>query len=47
VADFVKRTSIIEYDAPALAAQSDDITALTAVEGLDAHGRSVTIRTRP
>ena len=46
VADFVKRTSIIEYDAAALAAQSDDITALTAVEGLDAHGRSVTIRTR-
>jgi histidinol dehydrogenase len=47
VADFVKRTSIIEYDAAALAAQSDDITALTAVEGLDAHGRAVTIRTRP
>jgi histidinol dehydrogenase len=47
VADFVKRTSIIEYDAGALARQSDDITALTAVEGLDAHGRAVTIRTRP
>jgi histidinol dehydrogenase len=47
VADFVKRTSIIEYDAAALARQSDDITALTAVEGLDAHGRAVTIRTRP
>ena len=47
VADFVKRTSIIEYDAAALAGQSDDITALTAVEGLDAHGRAVTIRTRP
>ncbi|HEY5089189.1 MAG TPA: histidinol dehydrogenase [Polyangia bacterium] len=46
VADFVKRTSIIEYDAAALAGQSDDITALTAVEGLDAHGRAVTIRTR-
>jgi histidinol dehydrogenase len=46
VADFVKRTSIIEYDAAALARQSDDITALTAVEGLDAHGRAVTIRTR-
>jgi histidinol dehydrogenase len=47
IADFVKRTSIIEYDAAALAAQSDDITALAAVEGLDAHGRAVTIRTRP
>src|ERR1700690_1839418 len=45
VADFVKRTSIIEYDAAALAGQSDDITTLTAVEGLDAHGRAVTIRT--
>jgi histidinol dehydrogenase len=46
VADFVKRTSIIEYDAAALAAQTEDITALTAVEQLDAHGRSITIRTR-
>jgi histidinol dehydrogenase len=46
VADFVKRTSLIEYDAAALAAQSDDIERLTAVEGLDAHGRAVTIRTR-
>jgi histidinol dehydrogenase len=46
VADFVKRTSIIEYDAAALSGQSDDITALTAVEGLDAHGRAVRIRTR-
>jgi histidinol dehydrogenase len=47
VADFVKRTSIIEYDAVALEAHTDHITALTAVEGLDAHGRAVTIRTRP
>jgi histidinol dehydrogenase len=47
VADFVKRTSIIEYDAAALEAHTDHITALTAVEGLDAHGRAVTIRTRP
>jgi histidinol dehydrogenase len=46
VADFVKRTSIIEYDAAALDAHTDHITALTAVEGLDAHGRAVTIRTR-
>ncbi|HLK88993.1 MAG TPA: histidinol dehydrogenase [Polyangia bacterium] len=46
VADFVKRTSIIEYDAAALEAHTDHITALTAVEGLDAHGRSVTVRTR-
>ncbi|HEY6475224.1 MAG TPA: histidinol dehydrogenase [Polyangia bacterium] len=46
VADFVKRTSIIEYDASALDAHTEHITALTAVEGLDAHGRAVTIRTR-
>ena len=46
VADFVKRTSIIEYDAAALAAQSDDIERLTAVEALEGHGRAVTIRTR-
>ena len=46
VGDFVKRTSIIEYSAEALARQSDDIARLTAVEGLDAHGRAVTIRTQ-
>jgi histidinol dehydrogenase len=46
VGDFVKRTSIIEYSAEALAGQSDDIARLTAVEGLDAHGRAVTIRTQ-
>jgi histidinol dehydrogenase len=46
VSDFIKRTSIIEYDASALAAQSDDIDRLTAVEDLHGHGRAVTIRTR-
>lgn len=46
VADFVKRTSIIEYDAAALQAQGPDIEALAEVEGLQAHGRAVTIRTR-
>jgi histidinol dehydrogenase len=46
VGDFIKRTSIIEYDAAALAAQSDDIDRLTAVEDLHGHGRAVTIRTR-
>ena len=46
VGDFIKRTSIIEYDAAALAAQSDDIERLTAVEELHGHGRAVTIRTR-
>jgi len=46
VADFVKRTSIIEYDATALRAQGGDIEALAEVEGLQAHGRAVSIRTR-
>ena len=46
VADFVKRTSIIEYSAEALAAQAADIERLTGVEDLHGHGRAVTIRTR-
>jgi len=46
VSDFVKRTSIIEYDANALAAQADDIERLTDVEDLHGHGRAVTIRVR-
>ena len=46
VGDFIKRTSIIEYDATALAAQADDIERLTAVEELAGHGRAVTIRVK-
>lgn len=44
VGDFVKRTSMIEYSAQALAAQAPHIIALTEAEGLDAHGRAVTVR---
>ena len=44
VADFVKRTSIIEYDAASLRAQSDDIQRLAEVEGLHAHARAVGVR---
>ena len=44
VADFVKRTSIIEYDAAALRAQAADIERLAEVEGLHAHARAVSIR---
>ena len=44
VADFVKRTSVIEYDAAALKAQADDIERLAAVEGLDGHARAVRVR---
>jgi histidinol dehydrogenase len=46
VADFVKRTSIIEYDAAALRAHGDDIERLAEVEGLAAHARAVAVRTR-
>jgi histidinol dehydrogenase len=46
VHDFVKRTSIIEYDADALRAHGDDIERIATVEGLDAHARAVSIRTR-
>jgi histidinol dehydrogenase len=44
VADFVKRTSVIEYDAAALRAQGPDIERMAEVEGLHAHGRAVRIR---
>ncbi len=47
VYDFRKRTSIIEYSRDGLAAQADAIRRLAAVEGLDAHGRSVEIRVAP
>jgi histidinol dehydrogenase len=46
VADFVKRTSIIEYDSAALRSQGDDIERLAEVEGLSGHARAVAARTR-
>jgi histidinol dehydrogenase len=42
--DFVKSTSIIEYDAKKLAQCADDIIRLAKTEGLDAHAKSVQIR---
>jgi histidinol dehydrogenase len=42
--DFIKSTSIIEYDNDQLAQCADDIIRLAEVEGLDAHARSVRIR---
>jgi len=42
--DFIKSTSIIEYDKEKLAASADDIVRLAEVEGLDAHAKSVKIR---
>jgi histidinol dehydrogenase len=46
VADFLKRTSIIEYNEQALRDQGEDIERLAGVEGLEAHARAVSIRTR-
>jgi len=42
--DFIKATSIIEYDKEKLAASAEDIIRLAEAEGLDAHARSVRIR---
>jgi len=42
--DFIKSTSIIEYDKEQLAESAEDIIRLAEVEGLDAHAKSVRIR---
>jgi len=42
--DFIKATSIIEYDREKLAKSAEDIIRLAEAEGLDAHARSVGIR---
>ena len=42
--DFVKSTSIIQYDQQKLSNDCDDIVRLARTEGLDAHARSVEIR---
>lgn len=44
--DFIKGTSIIEYDKKKLAKSAEDIIRLAQCEGLDAHARSVKIRTQ-
>jgi len=44
VLDFVKRTSILGCDPSSLAALSTAAVTLAEVEGLDGHGRSVSIR---
>lgn len=47
VADFVKRTSVIEYDGRALAEQGVDIQRFAEVEGLVGHARAVSVRLPP
>jgi len=42
--DFIKSTSIIEYDRKRLAESAEDIIRLATVEGLDAHAKSIEIR---
>ena len=42
--DFIKSTSIIEYDKEKLAESANDIIRLAEVEGLDAHAKSIKIR---
>lgn len=44
VYDFVKRTSLLRYSNDAIKSSAEKIAALAAVEGLDAHARSVLIR---
>lgn len=44
VYDFVKRTSLLRYSNEAIKGSAARIAALAAVEGLDAHARSVLIR---
>ncbi len=46
VHDFVARTSIIRYSADALRMHEASITTLARLEGLEAHARAVTVRTR-
>jgi len=45
--DFIKSTSIIEYDRKKLAESANDIIRLAEAEGLDAHARSIKIRQQP
>jgi histidinol dehydrogenase len=47
VQDFMKRTSVLRLDAVSLAALAPAATALARAEGLEAHRRSVAIRSAP
>jgi histidinol dehydrogenase len=45
VADFMRRTSIVQYDRTSVRRAAPVVAAFAALEQLDAHGRSVAIRT--
>jgi histidinol dehydrogenase len=44
VADFLRRTSILSYDPKSVRRAEPTVSALSAMERLDAHGRSASIR---
>jgi histidinol dehydrogenase len=44
VADFLRRTSILRYDPKSMRSAEPTVAALSAMEKLDAHGRSAAIR---
>lgn len=46
VDDFMRRTSVVRYDKAALKKAGPTVAAFAAMEQLDAHGRSVSIRLR-
>ncbi|MEO6569367.1 MAG: histidinol dehydrogenase, partial [Opitutaceae bacterium] len=46
VADFIRRTSIVQYDRASARRGEPVVAAFAAMERLDAHGRSVKIRTQ-
>ena len=46
VADFLRRTSVIQYDQKTVKKGNEVVAAFAAMEKLDAHGRSVAVRTR-
>ncbi|HVU32539.1 MAG TPA: histidinol dehydrogenase [Opitutaceae bacterium] len=46
VADFMRRTSIVQYDRASVKKAEPTVSAFAAMEKLDAHGRSVRIRTQ-
>ena len=47
MADFLRRTSIVRYDAKSVRSGNKVVEAFARMEKLDAHGRSVKIRTNP
>ncbi len=47
VTDFLRRTSVVSYEAADVRRAAGTVASFAAMERLDAHGRSVKIRTRP